>query len=111
MISKKAMTALMTRLTSNTRWMYFSSKTFFISDVFQNRKGACDRGIEMLMLNCHQFGRRTTATPQAEPNLNFRCWRKADIVRTTAIDPKCMDRLRFARGGVLAEVADMYPAC
>jgi hypothetical protein len=24
---------------------------------------------------------------------------------------QCMDRLRFARGGVLAEVADMYPAC
>jgi hypothetical protein len=25
--------------------------------------------------------------------------------------PECMDRLRFASEGVLAEVADMYPAC
>jgi len=24
---------------------------------------------------------------------------------------QCMDRLRFASEGVLAEVADMYPAC
>ena len=46
---------------------------------------------------------------------SFYVWRKKygglmPSMKTARFDPTCMDRLRLASGGVLSEVADMYPA-